>query len=332
MHTRVFTHDDRLPGFGLGFYEKTSHGVRIIGHGGDTQLFHSDLALIPSENLGIFISTNTDSGSKISFGPFLQTFLDHYYPVAPRPAIAMTQEEAARFAGSYLFNRTSYTTWQKVTGLVSVLSVTAADSGHLVVNLGIGDQMRLVPVDSLLFEDPLGGTQVAFRTEPGGKVTHGFVGLAPMMTMEKQEGLADPKVHQAVLVVVLGLFLGIVVAALVRWLNRKAWSYEVPGPVRRGRRLMVVVALLQFGFIGVVAGFASNIERIMNGPWTTLQVAMALPVLGVLLTLFAGWIAIGLWRNQTGSLGARLRLSATVLASLVFFAVLNHWNLLGWRF
>ncbi|HEX9164918.1 MAG TPA: serine hydrolase domain-containing protein [Gemmatimonadales bacterium] len=332
MHARAFGHDDRLPGFALGFYEKTSHGLRIIGHGGDTQLFHSDLALFPSENLGIFISTNTDNGSQISFGPFLQTFLDHYFPEPPRPSIALTKEETARFAGSYLFNRMSYTTWQKVTGLLGGQTIAAADSGVLLVNLGLGDPLRMVPVDSLLFQDPLSGTLLSFRTDAAGNVTHGFVDMIPMMTLEKQTGLADPKLHQAILVGALLLFAALVIAALVRWLNRKTWTYEVPAGVVRGRRIMVLVALLQFGFIAVVAGFASNIERIMSGPWTALKVGLALPVAGLVLTLAAGWIAIGLWRQGTGTIGARLRLTVTVAASLAFFLVLNHWNLLGWKF
>jgi CubicO group peptidase (beta-lactamase class C family) len=68
MHARVFGHDPRLPGFALGFYEKDSHGLHIIGHGGDSQWFHTDLALVPSESLGVFVSYNTDTGGSLSFG------------------------------------------------------------------------------------------------------------------------------------------------------------------------------------------------------------------------------------------------------------------------
>jgi len=71
MDGRLFTHDPRLPGFAYGFYEQSSHGVRIVGHGGDTDWFHSNLSLIPSERLGIFVSFNTDRGGEVSFGPFL---------------------------------------------------------------------------------------------------------------------------------------------------------------------------------------------------------------------------------------------------------------------
>ena len=62
MHTRAFGHDPRIPGFALGFYEQSRHGLRIIGHGGDTQWFHTDLALIPAETLnedGVFLDDDT---------------------------------------------------------------------------------------------------------------------------------------------------------------------------------------------------------------------------------------------------------------------------------
>jgi CubicO group peptidase (beta-lactamase class C family) len=47
MHARTFVHEPRSPGFALEFYEQSSHGLRIIGHGGNTQWFHSNLTLIP---------------------------------------------------------------------------------------------------------------------------------------------------------------------------------------------------------------------------------------------------------------------------------------------
>lgn len=331
MHTRTFEHDPRLPGFALGFYEKSSHGLHIIGHGGDTQWFHSDLALVPSESLGVFMSTNTDKGGSISFGPFLQAFLDHYYPTAPRPRIALAPEQAARIAGTYQFNRTNYTTWLKGIGLLSTLSVAAGDSGTLVATLGLGDPMELVPVDSLLFQDPVGGGLVAFRADASGRITHGFMGMAPMMAMEKFEGLSNPRLHQAILVAGLALFLAIIVGAALRWLNRKAWRVEWPMRYLAARRLMLFVALAQVAFVTIFVVFASDTSRLLNGPYTLVQVALFFPVLGAVLTLATGWLVIGLWRTGEATLGARLRLTLATLTSLVFFLVLNHWNLLGWK-
>jgi len=50
MHTRQFGADPRLNGMALGFYEESRNGHRIIGHGGDTVYFHSDLHLILDAN------------------------------------------------------------------------------------------------------------------------------------------------------------------------------------------------------------------------------------------------------------------------------------------
>jgi CubicO group peptidase (beta-lactamase class C family) len=332
MHTRAFTHDPRLPGFALGFYEQDSHGLHIIGHGGDTQWFHSILWLIPAEGLGVFMSTNTNVGGSISFAPFREAFLDHYYPTAPRPRIALNPAQAARIAGTYLFNRTNYTTWLKVTGLLEPLTVSVGDSGTLRANLGMGDPMTLVPVDTLLFQDPVGGGLVSFRADASGRITHGFLGMAPMMAMEKREGLANPRLHQGVLGAALVVFLGLVVAALVRWLNRKAWQVTWPDRYRRARTLMLLVALGQLLFVGLVVTFASNTEKLLAGPYTLLEAALALPVLGGLGTLAAGWLAVGLWRTGEATLGARLRLTATTLTGITYFVVLNAWNLLGWKF
>jgi CubicO group peptidase (beta-lactamase class C family) len=46
MHSRLFGTDDRMNAMAYGFYEESRNGKRIIGHGGDTEYFHSDLHLI----------------------------------------------------------------------------------------------------------------------------------------------------------------------------------------------------------------------------------------------------------------------------------------------
>ncbi|MGH9711659.1 MAG: serine hydrolase domain-containing protein, partial [Candidatus Acidiferrales bacterium] len=43
MHSRQYAPDPRVNAMCLGFYEETRNGHRIIGHGGDTEYFHSDL-------------------------------------------------------------------------------------------------------------------------------------------------------------------------------------------------------------------------------------------------------------------------------------------------
>ena len=329
MHTQHFTHDRRLPGFALGFYETQSHGLRIIGHGGDTQYHHTELAMIPGENLGVFVSFNTDTGGSLSFEPFLETFLDHYYPTAPRPVVSSTQEQAAKLAGQYQFNRKSYTTWQKALGLAGGINIAANDDGSLLMKSPLGD-MRLDPVDSLLYQDRTSGHLVAFKTDASGKATYGFMDFIPMMTLEKQGTLATSSLHQGVLGLGLVVALGILIAAYIRWLNRKHLPKPEPS-VATGRKLLVWAALLLLAFpIGVML-LASNQDRLINGPYTSLYAVLALPVLAGLVTLVAAWFGLKQWREGAGTLGGRLRYAGAIVMFALVLWSLNAWNVLGWR-
>ena len=59
MHSRQFGLSPALNGMCLGFYEESRNGKRIIGHGGDTIYFHSDLHLMLENGIGFFVSYNS---------------------------------------------------------------------------------------------------------------------------------------------------------------------------------------------------------------------------------------------------------------------------------
>jgi hypothetical protein len=331
MHARAFGHDPRLPGFALGFYEKTSHGLRIIGHGGDTQWFHTDLALVPEEKLGVFVSYNTNTGGELSFSPFLTQFLDHYYPITPS-AVVMPADaalEAQRVQGEYEFNRRSYTTFQKAINLAGDIRISA-DSGRLVMHSPLGDS-RLVPVGPLLYREELGDALVAFQADSGGRIVRGFFGPAPMMTMERVPSSQSVMLHWIILGLGALVFVGTVLAAIGRFIRRRL------GDARRddalpGRWLLVTASLLQIVFViaVVVIAIASG-GGLLNGPLTSLKVALALPVLGTICVLGAVYFASRQWRLGAGTLAARLRFSAATCVALMFTWSLFQWNLLGWK-
>ena len=333
MHTRLHGHDPRIPGFAHGFYEQSSHGLRLIGHGGDTEWFHSDLSLIPSENVGVFMSTNTNTGGEISFLPFLTAFLDHYYP-RDLPALTPKAADAAqlqRFAGEYVFNRMNFTTFVKVAALAGTVPVTAMPDGTLMVKTPFG-VMRMVQEDSLLFRDVNSETHVAFRADASGKITHAFYDAAPMMVLDKYEGMAQPKVHLFILGGGLLMFLAIICTAIVRFFIR-----NTPGRPRlepsivNGRRALVLAGLLLAVFMVILGALVSNPEQLLNGTPKGLMVGLAFPILALLLVLWGAWLMVQQWRNGDGSIWMRLRHSGAIAIALLFFWSLNTWNLLGWR-
>src|ERR1051325_2359835 len=63
MHSRLFALDDAANAMCYGFYEESRNGHHIIGHGGDTIYFHSDLHLVLDQNVGFFVSYNSAGNS-----------------------------------------------------------------------------------------------------------------------------------------------------------------------------------------------------------------------------------------------------------------------------
>jgi CubicO group peptidase (beta-lactamase class C family) len=331
MHGRAFAHDDRLNGFALGFYEKSSHGVHAIGHGGDTQWFHSDMALFPDEGLGVFVSYNSQRGGEVSFGPFLEAFLDHYYPTPAEPVVLddAAKAEASRFAGEYRFNRRSHTTFQKVVELAQPIRL-AADEGALLLNSPFG-VWRFVPVGPLLYRQELGQQLLAFRTDARGRVTHGFLGMAPMMALERVPPHESPRLHQILLALGLFVFLATVVAAARRGLRSLGRRPPPDAAGLTGRWLIVAAAAFNLVFVVLLAVLARDVWALLSGPATVLRIALGLPVLAVLFTLGAAATAVRHWRRGAGSLGARLRYSSVVVVAVLFAWSLHTFNLLGWR-
>jgi len=66
MHQRQPGWPASMDAMALGFYEESRNGQRIIGHGGDTQWFHSDLHLLLDANVGFFVSYNSAGKDEVS--------------------------------------------------------------------------------------------------------------------------------------------------------------------------------------------------------------------------------------------------------------------------
>ena len=97
MHSRLYAPDPRLPGMAYGFYESDVYGQHIIGHGGDTLYFHSDLALFTEHDVGLFVSYVTHGGHARS--ELVEAFVKRYFPTpetAPPPSRPTTSSRAAR--------------------------------------------------------------------------------------------------------------------------------------------------------------------------------------------------------------------------------------------
>jgi CubicO group peptidase (beta-lactamase class C family) len=332
MHARAFGHDPRLPGLALGFYERTSHGLRIIGHGGATRWFHSDLALLPSEGVGLFVAFNTAQGATLTDGSFLRAFLDHYYPSGPAD-IDATQPAARGSAataveGEYRFNRMSHRTFEKAAALFASVRVRASRDGSLMLSSPLGD-MRLLPIGPRLYRDERGRDVVAFDTTRSKRASHAYVASVPFMALERVPWFESARLHGLLLVVAIGVFFATILAAATRLARRM--GRRPLRAVQPGQGWIVGLALAYTGFVVFLGVLASDGYALLAGPVVRLRIALALPLVGAVLTVPATIHAFRHWQVRAGSTAGRLRYSGVVLVSLAFLGSLHQWNLLGWR-
>lgn len=177
MHTRAFSNDPRVAGMALGFYEQFYNGKRAIAHSGDTTTFHSLLLLIPDENTGFFVSSNSPGGGGVRDELF-KAFMDHYYPAAPLiPPVpdAGKSIDLQKYAGTYLSNRHSYTKFEKNKQPSGEVGVAVNPRGTLVLSIGAAST-EYIETETGVFTRADGSSSVTgdvvFHTAPDGSVDY----------------------------------------------------------------------------------------------------------------------------------------------------------------
>ena len=199
MHTPQSRMAPGMNGFDLGFYQENRNGLRIIGHGGDIEAFHSDLHLLLDKDVGFFISLNSlgKTGAGNVRAAVFHAFLDRYYPYTP-PAEATLphpQADAARVAGWYGFSRRFESGLRIINGVLQV-HVTALPNGEievppLLVNLA-GAPKRWREVGPLTYREVGGQTHLKFVTDSDGHVAYWVCDdFIPVLIFQKIHGLGQ---------------------------------------------------------------------------------------------------------------------------------------------
>ncbi len=329
MHSRTLSPNPALSGGALGFYETFINGRRAIGHGGDTVYFHTQLLLVPEENLGVFVSFNTDNAGFASVD-IARAVIKHVLP-ADLPVVKVrpdAQQRNARYAGSYRALRHSYTKAEKVLAAFGDFSVAAMPDGTLMFrDILEAHPTRWIEVGDGVFRQELDDTFVAFVGGEGGQATH-MVGPFAPIAFVRVGWYESPMLHALIIVLGIALFISMLVSAIRR---RKADRAGAPG-LRWARFVLAAVGVLLIGFLlAIVIAVAGGIEELIFGFPTSFYVALALPLLALPLAVLAIYFAVQLWRARAWTLGTRVHYSVTLLSALLFFWVLSYWNLIGYR-
>jgi hypothetical protein len=182
MQTRQLELNPMICGLGLTFMEYCLSPVRVIGHGGDTVYFHSDMVLVPDAHLGYFLSYNS-LGKNVGGGrgEVQRAFMNRYFPSPIEskseidPVTAKTDGRAV--SGVYEGTRRSQTTFLRIVSLLDQFRVTSDPDGVLTMEDNKnqrGELKKWKEIAPLVYSEIDGSERIAFRRDPSGTVTELF--------------------------------------------------------------------------------------------------------------------------------------------------------------
>lgn len=339
MLTRAFSHDERLMGMALGFYEDDVNGVRLVGHGGDTQYFHSYLGIDKANELTFFVSFASSGGSPIRT-LFTSTFYDEFFPaetVRPEPPEDF-KERAGRYAGAYGFWRSNFSKLEKSLGLAGGVQVAPTEDNTLLIILG-GNAKQYVEVGKNLFRelDPdisliagISPALLAFQEDDEGRIT-GFVmdGL-PFMSLRKLPTYHTGPFNYALLGFAMLVFSGVV---LRRFFQRAAIRSFVPADrVAVNAAVYAAAANLLVVVSGVIVITIVQ-DELFSGIPLLFKLWLIVPVVAFAAGLYLLFRNIEVWqRKHLGGVWARIRFTIVALCALFMCWFYYYWNILGFQY
>jgi hypothetical protein len=295
-----------LPAMGLGFYHEDRNGLNIVGHGGDTVFFHSDLHLFLDKNVGLYISMNSlgKNGAAHSLREeLLQEFADRYYPAPAQnlPTASTAKHDGAIMSGHYVSSRAGGFNWFRMLALLGETKVAVDKDGILVassVTDPSGTPRRWREVKPFLWKEVNGGDYLqAIPDQNGGIKMFSITPYAPII-----EFLPAPASLNAgwILPVAILALLIIVIAALgwpvVAW-TRRRYKYEAnvtgrPLQLYRATRATAwLFIVLLIGWMLILTDVNNDLTALNGGIDIWMRLLQLVLIVAIVGTLAAIWNA-----------------------------------------
>lgn len=338
MHSRLFELNPAANAMAYGFYEESSNGHRIIGHAGDTELFHSNLHLMPDTNLGFFVSYNSAGIGKVEArGQLWRAFLDRYFIYSPvRQTLPTAKEDAKSVSGSYLVSRRSDSSLLRALYVVGELVIEPAADGTITASAlkGANGKARKWREDApLLFHDVNGEDYLAFKRDNTGRMEV-MLSPYPVFVYQRVGVGQDRKVLVPVVVVSLALMALTLllwpVAALVRRHYRQPLELTPQQRwIRLGVRIVLALDILfVLAILLIIVRGTADITSFNDSLNKWIYLAQFIGLLGALGTVVVLYDAIKSWFSKTRTIWSKLYATVLVLACFGFLWFVFVGNLL----
>ncbi|WP_262695691.1 serine hydrolase domain-containing protein [Kordiimonas aquimaris] len=326
MHSRLFAPDERLASMAHGFYENSINGHRLVGHGGDTTLFHSNLMLDVEERLGIYVSYMGARGGKAR-GEIMQIFYDRYYPDPLEKLTPPTDftERASKYAGNYKFWRHNQSTIEKAGALAGALTVTPTSDNTLLIS-GLGQARQFTEIGENLFRQVDGRMKLAFGENESGAIQDIYFDGIPFLAASRA-----PTAENGLFAKILPLISFLMfITVWTGWAYRRKEYKTMQNGERTAVQLSMAVSGLNLLFVISLAIILTIYQNtiVFNIP-TALKVALWLPDIASITALGVLWFAVQSWRDGYWRLGRRIHYTLVALSGLFMLWFYYYWNFFG---
>jgi CubicO group peptidase (beta-lactamase class C family) len=337
MHSRQFGLSPALNGMCLGFYEESRNGKRIIGHGGDTIYFHSDLHLMLENGIGFFVSYNSAGKGDISPRSALwYHFLDRYFPYTPPKVekLASADADAKTVAGRYLTTRRSESSFLKVGAVQPNVRVTPDENGTIQVDQFKdfnGQIKKWQEIAPLVYRSVNGQDLLAFVHDYNGNML-----LAPNFpaAAEQRVSLVQSAGFSQALIVGVLIILGLTLvcwplAAVIRGHYHQRLELD-PIYLRLRPWVRVICAVdIAFLLIFLTVLTSGGLGALSSRTDFKFHAIQALGILGALGTIIVFAATLRSWKDPHAWFWGKVWNLLLLLACLGFVWFSYHWNLLN---
>lgn len=315
------------PRMTLGLFEEDRNGHRILGHGGDTQHFHTEMQILPEERSGIFVTLNGSGDSEMASHllrlDVVDGFFDRYFPaeegnVQEASVEDTAAEHAAMAEGSYIGSRQMESNFLAALNTLGQTRVQDLGDGTILVSPGPETFVPTIyeEIEPWVWRQVDGQSVISMRPDEDERSIEA-IGFASAFTLlpvdvERQASVALPVLLASIVILVLTVSSWPIGAMLRRWAAK-------PGRGREGRLARVLTRVGVGSALVALCCWLSVVLTILefqNVPALALRAIQALQLLGVLAILPAAWSLFQDLRRRAGW-------KYVVGGALVLFALLG---------
>ncbi len=321
-------------GFSYGFFKRRYGQVDSLEHGGATSWFHSNFVAVPALGVGIFVSTNTDTGRKFA-AELPAKILARYFAQARAAALPekIKNFDSTRFLGDYFSERSNYSTAEKL--LLNTPATIAPGPGGLTLRAS-GESSLWLPEGGLRFREAEGHRHMTFIADNSGAIV-GFAS-AGGHNMYARAGFFD---RTTSLQIALGLALACSILVLIgawRGRNRKMRDHKHRDhpTARRAALWLRATAVSWLAFIAVFGYAVSKIvgdttEAFYRHPGLWLTIALWLSPLAMLMSAVCALYLPAGWSAREWNAWRKIRYTLVISVYLFAAWTLWVWNLVIWK-